>query len=146
MKISHVIAVLVLVIASCGNPYKYLGKSYAPTPEADMFFREADVPEPFEIMGKLEVEMPDSRSTEKIQRKVMQIAASKGADAVMIDNFDFTTGGFTSGTVGGGKSGKRGSVGVSSSKTKVDKNIQIKATLIKFKSNIPSKDNSTGDN
>ena len=145
MKINHIITAVVLLVASCGNPYKYLGKAYPPTPASEMYFREADVPEPFEIMGKLEVEMPDSRSTDKIQRKVMQIAASKGADAVMIDNFDFTTGGFTSGTVGGGKSGKKGSVGVSTSKTKVDKNIQIKATLLKFKSNIPKKNEPTGE-
>ena len=64
----------------------------------------------------------------------MREAAKHGADAVIIDNFDLTTGGFTSGTVGGGKAGKKGgAVGVSTSKTKVNKNVQVKATLIKYK-------------
>ncbi len=144
-KLILITIVAVLALVSCGSPYKYIGKSYAPTPQAEMFFREADVPEPFELMGKLEVELPDSKSTEKIQNKVMQIAATKGADAVLIDNFDFTTGGFTSGGVGAGKSGKKGgSVGVSTSKTKIDKNINIKATLLKYKSRIGSRSNNQG--
>ena len=85
-------------------------------------------------MGKLEAEMPAENNSDKLQRKVMREAARKGADAVLIDNFDLTTGGFTSGSVGGGKRGnKGGSAGASTSSTRVKKNINVEATLIKYK-------------
>ena len=145
MKFSLYTLVLVLatVMVSCGNPYKYLGKSYAPTTDPELFFRDADVPADFEQMGKLEVQMPDSKKMDKIQKKLVDIAASKGADAVMIDNFDMETGGFTT-VQSGAKNKKKGddndfSYGATAGKTKVDKNIVVQATLLKFKENIPSR-------
>ncbi|HEX5002421.1 MAG TPA: hypothetical protein VFW78_07980 [Bacteroidia bacterium] len=139
MKRLFSVLFVVTALAGCGSsPYKYFGKSYAPTVNAEMFFREADIPEPFEIMGKMDVKMSSKKSTEKIQRKVMQIAASKGADAVIIDNFDQQAGGFTSVGGGGGKSNKHGgSVSGGVSKTKINQDVVIKATLVKYKKNIP---------
>jgi len=125
---------IVLTMASCSSPFSYFGKTYPATENPEMFFREADVQKEFEVMGKLQAEMPADNNSDKMQRKVMREAAKRGADAVLIDNFDLTTGGFTSGGVGGGKRGKKGgSVGVSTSSTKVKKNINVEATLIKYK-------------
>jgi len=139
MKRLFSILFVVTALAGCGSsPYKYFGKSYAPTTNAEMFFREADIPEPFEIMGKMDIKMSAKKSTDKIQRKVMQIAAQKGADAVIVDNFDQEAGGFSSVGAGGGKSNRHGgSVGAGASKTKINQDIVIKATLVKYKKNIP---------
>ena len=145
MKISTILLAVVMIagLSSCGNPYKYLGKSYAPTSDPELFFRESDVPADFEQMGKLEVELPESKNMDKIQKKVVDIAAKKGADAVMIDNFDMTTGGFTTVESGARKKDKKNSgdvsYGAKAGKTKVNKNVMVKATLLKFKENIPSR-------
>ncbi len=121
-------------LAACNSPFNYLGKTYPPTYNPEMFFREQDIKKEFEVMGKLQAELPSKKSMDKIQNKIMQEAANRGADGVLIDNFDLTTGGFTTGRVGAGKAGKKGgSVGVSTSKTNVEKDVLIKATLIKYK-------------
>lgn len=124
----------IALMASCGSPFNYLGKTYPPTYDPELFFREQDIQKEYEVMGKLQTEMPGNTNMEKVQRKIMNKAAQNGADAVLIDNFDLVTGGFTSGSVGGGKRGKKGgSVGVSTSRTKVTKDVQIEATLIKYR-------------
>ena len=88
--------VLLTILASCSSPFSYFGKTYPATENPEMFFREADVTKEFEVMGKLQAEMPADNNSDKMQRKVMREAAKRGADAVLIDNFDLTTGGFTS--------------------------------------------------
>lgn len=145
MKYSLYALVLIMasIMVSCGNPYKYLGKSYAPTTDPEMFFRDADVPADFEQMGKLEVTMSEKKNMDKIQKKLVEIAATKGADAVMIDNFDMETGGFTTVTAGSKNKNKGGdsdfTYGASAGKTKVNKDIVVQATLLKFKDNIPAR-------
>jgi len=129
------------LFVSCSNHYKYFGRTYAPTEDAQLYFREADISEPFEIMGKMDVTVPEKMKTEKIQRKVQSTAAKKGADAIIIDNFDMQAGSFV--TTGGNVSRQsedgrtKGEGG--KSKTKIKKDIVVKASLIKFKKNIPSK-------
>jgi hypothetical protein len=138
MKKNLFIALIALSLAGCGgDPYKYFGKSYAPTNMVQMYFREADIPETYEVMGKMDIVMSAKKSTEKIQQKLMQVAATKGADAVIIDNFDQQAGGFTSVGAGGGKSNRKGgSVGGSVSSTEIQQDVVVKATLIKYKKNI----------
>jgi hypothetical protein len=129
-----IIASFLLLFVACSSPFNYLGKTYPPTMNPELFFREQDIGKDYEIMGKLQVEMPGNKNMEKIQRRIMQKAAQNGADAVLIDNFDLVTGGFATGGVGAGKRGKKGgSVGVSTSKTKVEKDVLIEATLIKYR-------------
>lgn len=128
---------MTMVMASCSNPYKYFGKTYAETENPEIFFRSEDVPQEYEEMGKLEVELPASKKMEKIQNKVVQIAGKHGADAVMIDNFDMETGAFTTVSSRGGKKNEDGSkYDVGAQKTEVEKDIAVKATLLKFEKNI----------
>jgi hypothetical protein len=133
-KVLVLILFIPFVFTSCGDPYKYLGKTYPRTLNPEMFFREADVQKEFEVMGQLEVEMPENKNMDRIQRRLLTIASDKGADAILITNFDMTTGGFTSVGAGGGKRGKKGgniSGGVSS--TDVRKDIQVQAQLLKYR-------------
>jgi hypothetical protein len=132
--------VTITFFASCSNHYKYFGRTYTATENAQLYFREADISEPFEIMGKMDVTVPEKMKTEKIQRKVQATAAKKGADAIIIDNFDMQAGSFV--TTGGNISREsedgrtKGEGG--KSKTKIKKDIVVKASLIKYKKNIQS--------
>lgn len=129
--------VMILSSVSCSSPYKYFGKNYPATENPELFFRAEDVPRAYEEMGKLEVELPESHKLEKIQKKVIAIAAKHGADAVMIDNFDMTTGGFTTvSSSGGGRNKDGGNYNVGAKTTRVEKDVLVKATLLKFKDNI----------
>ena len=66
----------------------------------------------------------------------MAIARSKGADALIIDNFDQTTGGFVTTGVGATSAGDNGSVSGSKRRTDIKKDIVVKASLLKYKKNI----------
>lgn len=139
MKISYLAFTLfvVFMMACCSSPYKYLGKTYPQTGIPELFFRSADVPKDYEEMGKLEVQLPSSKKLEKIQDKVIEIAGDHGADAVLIDNFDMKTGGFTTVSSNTGKREKEGqNYNVGAQTTEVKKDILVKATLVKFKENL----------
>jgi hypothetical protein len=131
-KLLFVLTLSTLLIA-CAKPYKYLGRAYVPTPVVKLYFREADVVEPYEVMGKLDVALPSNMNMNKIQSKVMAIARSKGADALIIDNFDQTTGGFVTTGVGATSSGDNGNVSGSKRRTDIKKDIVVKASLLKYK-------------
>ncbi|MCE2997628.1 MAG: hypothetical protein LW863_18675, partial [Flammeovirgaceae bacterium] len=66
--------ILVVTLSSCGNQIIYYGRSYAPTQNVDIYFRESDVTEPNEIMGKVTLEMSARKSSDKIQQKLMKRA------------------------------------------------------------------------
>jgi hypothetical protein len=126
----------VLMLSSCGNKFIYYGREYTPTQNVDIFFREVDVAEPNEIMGKVTLEMSAKKSSDKIQRKLMNRAKSKGADAIIFDNISLTTTGSTSGTAGVGTAKRGWFFGIFGSKTKYDKGQQVSGTLLKYKKNI----------
>jgi hypothetical protein len=125
-----------LVLSSCGNKIIYYGREYQPTENVDIYFREADVSEPNEIMGKVTFEMSARKSSDKVQKKLMKRAKNKGADAIIFDDISLTTTGTTTGAAAAGTAGKRGFLGIFGSKTKYDKGQLVKGTLLKYKKNI----------
>ncbi|NUM51460.1 MAG: hypothetical protein HUU48_10125 [Flavobacteriales bacterium] len=133
-------AVSVVLFTACANHYKYFGRTYAPTSDAQLYFRETDISEPFEVMGKMDVTVPEKMKTEKIQRKVQSTAAKKGADAIIVDNFDMQAGSFitTGGNISRESEDGRTKGEGGKSKTKIKKDIVVKASLVKFKKNIPT--------
>jgi hypothetical protein len=79
--------VLIISFSSCLAKINYLGNSYAPTSEPDFFVDERNIERPYKIVGKGYPEGYGSLLLEKLQRKAIQIAKDKGADAVLIQDY-----------------------------------------------------------
>ncbi|MFM8913068.1 MAG: hypothetical protein ACKOE6_09160 [Flammeovirgaceae bacterium] len=138
MKKVLVFLVLSIAFTACGNRIIYYGRQYPATQNVDIFFRESDVKEPNEIMGKVTLEMSARKSSDKIQRKLMKRAQSTGADAIIFDNISLTTTGSTTGAAAAGTAKRGWFFGIFGSKTKYDKGQQVNGTLLKYKKNIGS--------
>jgi hypothetical protein len=74
---------------SCGTRVNYLGTSYAPTKNVDVYVSQAAVKKPFDVIGKgyVQQQLASSESVEVIQRKAVEKAKLKGADAVIIEDY-----------------------------------------------------------
>jgi hypothetical protein len=137
MKIRSILFLLLLtMITACGNKVIYFGRQYPATQQVDLYFRESDVSEPNEIMGKLTYEVTAKKSSDKVQAKLTEYVQKKGADAIIFDDIALTTTGSTSGGAGAGAGRKRVFFGLFTVKTKYSKGQQVKATIIKYKKNI----------
>ena len=138
-KIKYAVAAALLItLSSCGSQVIYYGRAYPTTNNVDIFFRESDVENANEIMGKMVYEVPAKKRSDKVQRKLMNRAQRKGADAIIFDDISLTNTGSTTGGAAAGAGFKRGFLGIFGSKTRYTKGQQVKATLLKYKKNIPS--------
>ena len=77
------IALAVMLTVSC-TKIDYVGKSYAPTANVDIYFSLEDVKGEYEVMGHLTATAGEFTSSEKMQEKIIEKAREKGADAVVI--------------------------------------------------------------
>jgi hypothetical protein len=130
------IAAVATVLTSCGNRIIYYGRSYQPTQQVEIFFRESDVGEPNEIMGKVVYEVSARKSSEKVQNKLMNEGRKKGADAILFDDISLTNTGSKTGGAAAGATKGGGFLGIFGSRTKYEKGQQVKGTLLKYKKNI----------
>lgn len=123
---------LAATLSSCGNRIIYYGRSYEPTQQVEIYFREGDVKQSHEVMGKLVYEVSATRRSEKVQAKLMNEGKKKGADAIIFDDIELTnTGSKTAGAAAG--TGRRGFFfGLFGSRTRYSKGQQVKATLLKY--------------
>jgi hypothetical protein len=137
MKLSRLVFFLLLLITTaCGNKVIYYGRQYPATQQVDLYFRESDVSEPNEIMGKLTYEVTAKKSSDKVQAKLTEYVKKKGADAIIFEDISLTNTGSTTGGAGAGTGRKRIFFGLFTSKTKYSKGQHVKATIIKYKKNI----------
>ena len=78
----------IILISSCTTTINYLGNSYTPTKDPDLYVTEKSIDRPYKIVGK---GYPRFRffghSPEKIQHKALEKAKKKGADAVIIQDY-----------------------------------------------------------
>ena len=84
--LSIVLAVALLTV-SC-TKIDYVGRSYAPTSEVDIYLSFDDIKGSYEVMGLLTASAGAFVSTEKMQEKILEKAREKGADAVVILGLD----------------------------------------------------------
>ncbi|MBX2946239.1 MAG: hypothetical protein KF725_10425 [Cyclobacteriaceae bacterium] len=138
MKLSKALVLfLFLLLCSCGNKIIYFGREYAETTHVDIYFRESDVKESNEIMGKLTYEVSARKRSDKVQQKIIERVKRKGADAIIFDDISLTTTGAATGGGVAGKGTRRGFFfGLFGSKTKYERGQQIKATLVKYRKNM----------
>lgn len=137
MKISKALLLFsILLLSSCGNQIIYFGREYPETTRVDIYFRENDVKEPNEIMGKLTYEVSAKKSSDAVQQKIIERAKKKGSDAIIFEDISLTTTGSATGSAGAGTGKKGFFFGIFGSKTKYERGQQIKATLLKYSKNI----------
>jgi hypothetical protein len=130
--------VLVMVLLAVGcTKIDYVGKSYPPTADVDIFFSMEDVEADYEVMGHLTATADDFVGTEKMQEDILEKAREKGADAVVILGLDrYSAGGSSSWsettenkeTVDGSRTTVSGSASTSTEEKK-----EIRATLLKYR-------------
>jgi hypothetical protein len=102
----------------------------------EIFFRESDISEPNEIMGKATYEVTAKRNSDRVQKKIVERVKAKGADAIIFDDISLTTTGSSTGGAAAGAGRRRGFFGIFGSTTKYAKGQMIKATLVKYKKNL----------
>jgi ABC-type branched-subunit amino acid transport system substrate-binding protein len=129
-------SVVLILTASCSNKIIYYGRTYAPTDSVEIYFREGDITEPNEIMGKATYEVTAKRNSDKVQSKIVDRMKAKGADAILFDEIALTNTGSNTGGAVAGAGRRRGFLGIFGSKTKYTKGQMIKATLLKYKKNL----------
>ena len=134
----YIVAVLfVLLFLSACTKIDYIGEEYPPTTHVDLFFDMDDVTREHKVMGNLIATADDGVSTEKMQKKKIEKAKEKGADAVVIMDFDKYQSGETTSyhettEEGKTKKGKSKTTTTATSSTSVKEKKQIKAVFIKY--------------
>jgi hypothetical protein len=129
------LALLPLLLAACVTT-DYLGKSYAPTHHVELYYDEADITVPYEVMGEVRAEVDNAlffSSSEKMQRKLIDIAREKGADALLVGRVALRPRGETE--YGSEETTYKKGQGRSSSTTTtvVDEVKEIRAQLLKYR-------------
>ncbi len=79
-------------LTSCIVSSQYVGKSYAPTSQVDIFMAWNDVPYQYEVMGYADATPEGLSSIADAQKKVEKMALAKGADAIVFDGIDTSYG------------------------------------------------------
>jgi len=81
------ISLLLFFLSSCLPRISYLGNSYSSTKEPDFYVEEKNITRPYQIIGKGYPQRFALFPAELLQRKAIQKAKDKGADAVLIQDF-----------------------------------------------------------
>ncbi len=127
----------VLLCLSACTKIDYIGEEYPPTTHVDLFFDIDDVTREHKVMGNLIATADDGVSTEKMQKKIIEKAMKKGADAVVIMGFEkYQSGESTTyretSEEGKTKKGTSKTTTTATSSTSVKEKKQIKAVFLKY--------------
>jgi hypothetical protein len=89
MKIRSALILILVVSAFMSGCAKtsYVGKTYAPTDNVDLFLDETSVTRPYEVMGQVSIDGESLVSTDKLQQKMLEEAKARGANAVLIEDY-----------------------------------------------------------
>ena len=76
-----------VLLTSCLPRISYLGNTYASTKDPDLFVDEKNIERPYKVIGKGYPVRFTLFSSELLQKKALQKAKDKGADAVLIQDY-----------------------------------------------------------
>jgi hypothetical protein len=134
MHKKFVIILLSFVFLSCSSGVKYLGNSYPATETVKIYFSKSDIDEPYEMIGKVYLDIEENTKDEKIQNLILNKAKQHGGNAVIMGDLQVVR----SGTVSGGSgastnAGKNVRIGGGAKKTKTTNNLRMEIEVIRFK-------------
>lgn len=100
------IPTVALFLFSCSAAIRYTGSQFPQTKQVDVFVTESSIERPFTYMGKGYLTI-GYVNPEEVQRKSIQIAKEKGADAILLYDYvnpgtgDYLKSSFRSDSLGG---------------------------------------------
>jgi hypothetical protein len=128
-----------VLLAGCAS-VDYVGKSYAPTANVDVYMSADDVRRPYEVMGEARAQIdaiPFSKPGQQLQQKLLEQARAKGADGIIIGQLQNRTVGSTSNTTGQGdkkwKKGKKKTQYTETTTTSDDEVTELRGQLIRYR-------------
>jgi len=81
------------VCFSCSvHQHGYLGSSYAPTKNVDVFVDASSIKKSYAIIGKTYVETDGFTNLDRIQQNAIEKAKGKGANAILFQDYLFQDG------------------------------------------------------
>ena len=81
------------------SSYQYMGNSFPATTEPDFYVDEKSIDKPYKIVGKGYPNGVGTLTLKSLQRKAIEKAKKKGADAVLIQDYFVPAAVTTSGTM-----------------------------------------------
>jgi hypothetical protein len=75
---------ILIVIICCSANVNYVGKEFEPTTSVDVYFSEDEIEKEYTIIGHAIGSGGDFISNDQIKDKLIEVAKSKGADAILI--------------------------------------------------------------
>jgi len=82
MKWSSVFMIVTLMVIGCAS-VNYVGKSFNPTTNIDIYYSKEEIKKEYTLMGHA-IGSGTFTSNDKIQKKLIEEAQFKGADAILI--------------------------------------------------------------
>jgi len=81
---------MLLVCFSCSvHQHGYLGSSYTPTKNVDVFVDPSSIKKPYTIIGKTYFEPDTFTNLDRIQQLAIEKAKQKGANAILFQDYLF---------------------------------------------------------
>ena len=108
-RLSMVAVSIAVLVAGCTS-VDYVGKTYAPTSNVDVYMSADDVSRPYEVMGEARAQVdaiPFAKPGQQLQEKLVAEARAKGADGIILGQLQTRTTGSTSNTIGQGQQKKK---------------------------------------
>ena len=133
----HWIAVLAIAIGGCVS-VDYVGKSYPPTTQVDVYLSMTDVKRPYTTIGEVRADVaaiPLADSAKDLQEKMIAEARKRGANGIVLGGLDRRrVVGPTSQTVWTEQKGKskKSKKGYASTTTDSEEVVELRGTLIRY--------------
>ena len=80
----RIIFLIVFSIAAGCTTTDYIGKTYSKTDRVEIYFNTDEIKHPYEVMGEIKAEAPEAVRFEDMEKKLVEDAMVKGADAILI--------------------------------------------------------------
>jgi hypothetical protein len=131
------LAIGMLLCAGCAH-VDYVGESYAPTTQVDVYYSEANVPREYVVIGEVIATGDEWVSSGKMQEKIRREALKHGAHAVILTSLEkYASGEHSSWSqdqkTSEDKKGRTRTKTTGSSNTSTDETKKIRALFIRYK-------------
>lgn len=128
-----------VVLAACAS-VDYVGKSYPPTANVDVYMSADDVERPYEVMGEARAQIdaiPFAKQGQQLQEKLLAEARERGANGIILGALESHETGSTSTTTGQAQrkwhKGKRNTQYTENTTTSTDEVNELRGQLIRYR-------------